>query len=236
VKTQSTAAAGASPSPATPSAQADRSSFDPKTWVDLRPIPTPAARTSIQSRPGLRPAHVAAGGAGVIAVAALAVGLVLVSHHGQASPRTTVAAPATAETAPTGLAAGSAERRSLPLAGPNEILKTLVDNGVAAAEAQMAAAAATERLGPAAGLLRVTFIVAPGGAGGGLRLVSLEARRADETGVVVARGTAGAFVASAAPSNLTSGVRVVRSEMDANSFYTSAVAGAATVVRGLAWP
>jgi murein DD-endopeptidase MepM/ murein hydrolase activator NlpD len=54
--------------------------------------------------------------------------------------------------------------------------------------------------------------------------VSLELRGADSSGVALSRGSDDRFVAKAAAANLVSGVRAIRSEMDANSFYTSAVA------------
>ncbi len=123
---------------------------------------------------------------------------------------------------PTGLAAGSAERRSLAIENPGDLERALTSNGVAAAEAAAAAQAAQTQLGPSPGALHLVLIVSPSGAA--LRLVSLEARRADNTGVSLSHGAGDAFVVKALAANLTSGVRVIRSEMDANSFYTSAVA------------
>ncbi|HEX7758115.1 MAG TPA: peptidoglycan DD-metalloendopeptidase family protein, partial [Caulobacteraceae bacterium] len=98
----------------------------------------------------------------------------------------------------------------------------LTSNGVATAEAAAAAQAAQSQLGPNPGVLHLAFVVSPSGAA--LRLVSLEIRRADNTGVSLSHGAGDAFVVKALAAQLTSGARVIRSEMDANSFYTSAVA------------
>lgn len=130
--------------------------------------------------------------------------------------------PAQPETPPEGLAAGSAERRTMALGDPADLQRALSNNGVAEAEADEAARAALKRLGKTPGTLHLTIIIQP--TPKGIRLVSLEVRRGDNSGVIVSRGAGDRFAAAAAASNVVSGVRVIRSEMDANSFYTSAVA------------
>lgn len=162
-------------------------------------------------------------GGGVVAVGG-AAGLLALTMRRGGGPHAAPAAAAKAPLpdAPTGLAAGSAVRLSLAIESPGELSRAITANGVPEAEAQAAAAAAVARLGANAGVLQLVLIVAPSGPV--LRLVSLEARRADNSGVAVARARDGGFTATAIAAHLTSGVRVIRSEMDANSFYTSAVA------------
>jgi len=160
-------------------------------------------------------------GGGLVGVGVGGALLALTTRRSAVShPAKAAAAPAGPD--PTGLAAGSAVRRSLSVQTPDELPRALTGNGVADAEAQAAAAAALAGLGKDPGVLHLVLIVAPNGAA--LRLVSLEARRADNAGVAVARGPDGAFRSTALAAHLTSGIRVIRSEMDANSFYTSAVA------------
>jgi hypothetical protein len=64
--------------------------------------------------------------------------------------------------------------------------------------------------------------VAPGA--GGMKLVALDARHVDGSGVVVKAAGGGQFVATPTAANLRTVVKVVRGEMDAYSFYSSAVA------------
>jgi murein DD-endopeptidase MepM/ murein hydrolase activator NlpD len=131
----------------------------------------------------------------------------------------TIAAPAqpAAPAAPPG-----SQRRALTLNGPTELYDTLTSAGVSSADAQAAAQAALSQPGMAKGALHVVLTLAP--AGSQLVLVRLEARHDDGGGAIVARQADGRFLATAAAASLAMQIKVVRGQMDVNSFYSSAVA------------
>jgi murein DD-endopeptidase MepM/ murein hydrolase activator NlpD len=114
------------------------------------------------------------------------------------------------------------ERRVLVVADANGIRGALDSVGVIAAEAAPAAAAAVSRMSAGSGDLTLAMTVAPGA--GGMKLVALDARHVDGSGVVVKAAGGGQFVATPTAANLRTVVKVVRGEMDAYSFYSSAVA------------
>ncbi len=161
-------------------------------------------------------------GGGVLVVIGMAAVFALATHRSGHPTQPPPPVGREAPPPPTGLAAGSAERRSLAIENPRDLERALTSNGVAPVEAAAAAQAAQAQLGPNPGALHLVLIVSPSGAA--LRLVSLEARRGDNTGASLSHGAGDAFLVKALAAQLTSGVRVIRSEMDANSFYTSAVA------------
>jgi murein DD-endopeptidase MepM/ murein hydrolase activator NlpD len=119
-----------------------------------------------------------------------------------------------------------AERRALTLSGPQDLSAALTSAGVAPADTQAAVQAANSALGAAPGQMRVSLILLP--AGGGVQLTRLEVRRDSGTGAIITRQADGRYAAQAAGSNLTAQIKVVRGQMDTNSFYSSAVAAGVT--------
>jgi murein DD-endopeptidase MepM/ murein hydrolase activator NlpD len=150
---------------------------------------------------------------GMIALAAVAGAVVLVTlSRGDRS--------GTADGPPAALAS-STERRALVVADPGGIRGALDSIGVPPGEAAPAATAAVAHMTQGSGDVTVAMTIAPDA--GGLRLVALDARHADGSGVIV-KLAGGQFVATPTAADLRTVVKVVRGEMDAYSFYSSAVA------------
>ncbi len=113
------------------------------------------------------------------------------------------------------------ERRTLALSGPQDLESALVAIGVDAGAAGSAARLAMPAL-KQGGEIRAAMTLAPHGAT--LELLRLEVSNADASGVIVARGDDGRLAATPVAADLTSRVVVRRGTMDADSFYSSAVA------------
>jgi murein DD-endopeptidase MepM/ murein hydrolase activator NlpD len=196
----------------------EQPSFDPRRWhrattpPGARPIARPAAPTSSSAnatgtaRP---PGWALAGSAAILAAGALA------AHLSHPAPGVPPATPASTTVAPP-----RDERRMLVLSSRSDLAGALVSSGVDPRSARDAAAAATPALKPA-GEVRAAMTLAPHA--GGADLVRLEASNDDASGVIVARGPAG-FIATPVAADLSSRVVVRRGTMDADSFYSSAVA------------
>jgi murein DD-endopeptidase MepM/ murein hydrolase activator NlpD len=203
--------------PSMPSGDPGATSFDPKTWSTPKAGQSDAAASAA---PASSQKLLIGAAVGVGALAAVVGGIILLSPH---RPRS---GAASATSAPVALAAPpGTSKRSLILAGPGDIEGALVGAGVAPDPARQAAQAATHALGSKTGDLHLAITLTPGG--GGARLLDLEARRDDGTGVTLRPSGAG-FVAQADAARLASRIKVVRGEMDANSLYSSAVAAGVT--------
>ncbi len=111
--------------------------------------------------------------------------------------------------------------RSLTLADASGLSGMLSSAGVSSDESKGAIAAATSALS-GAGEIHATMVLLP--QGGVTHLQRLQASFADGSGAVVDRGADGAFIARKVAADLTRKIRVVRGELDSQSFYTSAVA------------
>jgi murein DD-endopeptidase MepM/ murein hydrolase activator NlpD len=200
-------------------------SHDPRTWI--RPaVPTPPETTSFDPRTWAgAPAGPAAPagkrspplalwiGVGLAALAVAAGGLWLATgRHAPAAG----AAPAS-----TGPAASALARRALVVARPGDIEAALNSAGVVPAEARSAAALAAGRLPAEGGDLTLVMMVTPGANGD--TLASLEARRDSGASVVVERTAAGGFAARVTAPDVRTVVKVIRGEMNADSFYASAL-------------
>src|SRR5579871_517847 len=183
-------------------------SFDPKSWTRAAPHAAEARRRGAGWLWAVAAAVVVAGGGGF---------LFWRMHHPPHTVRVvTVATPLAAPAPPGSL------RRALTLSGPQELTDALTSAGVAASDAAAADQAALARLGAAPGRLHVVLTLKPAPAGPSL--LRLEARRDDGGGVIVIRQPDGRFLATSAGANLVTQVKVVRGQMDVNSFYSSAVA------------
>jgi murein DD-endopeptidase MepM/ murein hydrolase activator NlpD len=73
----------------------------------------------------------------------------------------------------------------------------------------------------APGEVHATLTLLPEGAG--FQLLRLDASYADGSGAVISRGADGAFAGSAVAAELTKQIKVLRGELDSESFYNSAV-------------
>jgi murein DD-endopeptidase MepM/ murein hydrolase activator NlpD len=193
---------------------AGEDSFDPKSWRS-------AAASSAPAKSPMSPVRIAAALAIVLRIGGGA-GFALWSGHNHRSVRIVKLGKVTDTYAPP----LGAERRSLTLAGPQDLPGALSSAGIAAADAQAAVQAADAALGAAPGDLKLVLTLQP--AGTSVQLARLEARRADGTGTVVTRQSDGRFAVQAAGADLTAQIKVVRGEMDVNSFYSSAVAAGVT--------
>ena len=182
--------------------------FDPKSWSQ----PKAAAPTVKSSSGGWIVAVVLA----VVLIAAAGVGFVAwrgghASHSVRVVTIRTVVAPVVP----------GAQRRSLTLTGPQQLLGALTSAGVAEIDAEAATQAAQVELGGGSGELRVTLTLLPAGAGpvgSGVVLSRVEARRDNGTGAIVSRQPDGRYMATAAGADLVTQVKVVRGQMDVNSF------------------
>lgn len=203
------------PKPATGRPAPADPSFDPKSWSQPR---TAAPRR----KPSRSPVLAVAMTAGLLAFGALGFVIWRLAYPPHSMTVVTVKTPAAAPAPP---AVPGAQRRSLTLAGPQELLSTLISAGVSDADAQAAAQAAQVQLGGGTGEVRLTLTLVPAGApGSGVVLSRLEARRDSGVGAIVTRQANGRYQAVAAGPDLVLQVKVVRGQMDTNSFYSSAVA------------
>jgi len=190
-------------------------SYDPRSWASgaaagERPAPA-ASATAARAAPDRR--LILAGG-GLVVAAALGGGWFALSRR-----RAPGAADGEAG-APVG-----ASRRSLVIAGPEDLAEALAGAGLAPGVVAAATRPTLAALGDEAGELRVGLAL---GAGAPPVLLQLEVRRADGSGVSVKPAADGAFEARPLAAALTRRVKVVRGEMDANSFYSSAVTAGVT--------
>lgn len=111
-------------------------------------------------------------------------------------------------------------KRSLVLANLQDIAGALVAAGISPDEAQ-AALKAAEAVMTAPGEVHATITLVPDGTA--FRLIRLDASYADGSGAVIARNADGAFAGSAVAAELTKQIKVLRGELDSESFYNSAV-------------
>ncbi len=132
-------------------------------------------------------------------------------------------APAKPSAPPVAAAPQSPEglRRTFAIARVQDLASALVAEGVGMDRAIRLGLAANEKLDAAPGELRVSLRFRSGQPG---LVDSVELRRADGSGVMLRGDGSRAVDAEPLSSNRTVEIKVVRGEMDANSFYSSAVA------------
>ena len=111
--------------------------------------------------------------------------------------------------------------RTLVIARVQDLAAALTAEGVATDRALRFGLVANEKLEGAPGELRVSLTFPKGGAGD---VEAVELRRPDGSGLIVRPDQSGRLTAKDLASDLQVRIKVVRGEMDANSFYSSAVA------------
>ena len=155
----------------------------------------------------------------------LSAGLLLAGGAWAWTTRAPPDAPATApQPVRTPPPAGAVER-AFNLSSAAELERSLIAVGVPQAEAAAAARAAATGL-TGKGVIRASVVMLP--AGEGFALQELQASYADGSGTLVKREPGGRFAATHLAAALQSVVRVLRGEIDSESFYTSAVAAGVT--------
>jgi murein DD-endopeptidase MepM/ murein hydrolase activator NlpD len=182
-------------------------SYDPHSWF-ARPEPAPAASTA-PIRPKRYPRQ---------AFAFLFSGMILAigagfAHH--AYKPHVVTSPIAA---PVSSAVAGDSHRVLMIASAEDIGASLDTVGIAPDEARAAATLATQNIDTAPGDLRLTLDVR------GPHLDELELTHDTGAGVTVTADGHGGFTAQRHGAHLTRKLQVVRGELDAQSFYSSAVA------------
>jgi len=135
-------------------------------------------------------------------------------HASQRPPR-----PAPAAVAPA--VSHSGFRRALVISRVQDLAAALVAEGVPSERALRLGLLANEKLAGAPGELRVSLSFPANQAGA---VETVELRRGDGSGLLIQPDAGGRLVAKPLGSNLSVRIKVVRGEMDANSFYSSAVA------------
>lgn len=123
--------------------------------------------------------------------------------------------------APKASAPADGFHRTFVIARVQDLAASLTAEGVATDRALRFGLAANQKLEGAPGELRVSLAFPNGKAGD---IERIELRRPDGSGLVIQADRGGRLVAEDLASDLQVRIKVVRGEMDANSFYSSAVA------------
>lgn len=116
--------------------------------------------------------------------------------------------------------------RSLVIASIADLASALTAAGLKPEEVAEASAIATQTLAGAQGEIRVVLNLAT--AEDGTHLDRLQASFADGSGAVIARDGSGQFVGTRVAAELSKQIKIVRGELDSDSFYTSAVSAGVT--------
>ena len=218
---------------------ADENSFDPHSWANPRPDPKarpepdalPEAwkavldsADSVESEPPVAQTRSSA----IVIAAFLSIALAAGGGWYWLSHKATVpvAAAGIVNTAPVIAESAApvkmASSRRLVLAGPGDLLEALRAAGLSPEEVAAANKAALSVLGAAKGQIQAVMdLVAEGNT---VRLDRLEASLPDGSGAVVSRTGNDEWQVSRIAAELTQQIKVVRGEMDSDSFYSSAVA------------
>ena len=227
----------------------DEDSFDPRSWgkttppgpvpvnppvipaaVPGKPEPLAAKPASPASASDSPPLGTAAAGTRAARLPWLASAAVLLiaaaGAYAMRAPGTAVVAGEPAAGEPVAVVSAppvdpAAVERKLNLTGAGEIAGALTANGVAPADAAAAASAASAVL-TQPGEVRAVLTLMPVGAG--FRLDRMQASYADGSGAVIARNEEGGFSGTKVGAELSKQVKVLRGELDSESFYSSAVA------------
>ena len=222
--------AAAPPSPAAPPPQ-DGIDKLPEAWREaaktLTPRPLPAAPGAGEGRAPKTPKTATtrrAPSRRLIASVVLVLVAALAARVTRAPPVSggaPAAATATAGVAPAPAASPTAIRRRLVLASAGDIAGALTANGVDPGVAGKVSAE-TGRLLTGAGEVRAMIELQRDG--GAMNFTRLQASLPDGSGAVVTRDAEGAISGTHVAAELKRQVKVLRGELDSDSFYSSAVA------------
>jgi murein DD-endopeptidase MepM/ murein hydrolase activator NlpD len=199
---------------------AEALSFDPRSWLASPPPsappppPPPAPPTPPKS-----PRDARAGLAGAASLAILALGGIT-AFLSRPTTAPIAAAPQTRPKVTTINTAAS--QRTLMLSSAADIVPSLRASGISADDAARAGRRAVAALGAHAGDIRLIFDMV--GTPGSATLARLEATHDDGSGLTLMRGADGSFAEQRQAAHLVTKLQVVRGELDAQSFYSSAVA------------
>ncbi len=198
-----------------PQSSLSQPSFDPRTWHRPPPAePTPPVSPPLQKTRAVSPAALG------ISAAILLAGALAAYLSRPAQPAVATASSVTQPAIAATTIARRDERRMLVLSGRQDLEAALVASGVTTATARAATAAAMPALKPD-GEIRAAMTLAA--REGGMDLVRLEVSNADASGVIV-QPAGGGFAATPVAADFTTRVVVRRGRMDADDFYSSAVA------------
>ena len=220
-------AAGRAKAPSSPGA-AEEPSFDLRSWgrEDAGEAPPPSESAPPADGETIRADRrgwIVAGGLSAVVLAA-GGGFAFLSR----TPHSPVDVPSAG--APVAPAAGSGaappSRRTLNVSGPAEIETALRSAGIVDRDVAAAIGLALPALGPAASEIRLDFDIQ--GTPGAMTLLQFQATRSDGSGISLKRNAQGGFASEKLDADLTTRIKVVRGEMDGDSFYTSAVTAGVT--------
>ncbi|MEG3088579.1 M23 family metallopeptidase [Sphingomonas sp. PB4P5] len=195
----------------------DSASFDPHSWIaPPAPPPPPPAPPAPKPPRDRRPLLAAASSLAILVTGGIAA---FVSRPTTPPVATAAAAPAAM---PSGATDASTSQRTLILSGAADIAPSLGASGIAADEAIRAGRQAAAALGAGTGDIRLIFDMV--GKPGAATLARLEATHDDGSGLTLIRAADGRFTEQRQAAHLVTKLEVVRGELDAESFYSSAVA------------
>lgn len=215
----------APPAPPVPPPQrlrAEDPGLNVKAWMAAGETEAAAPAPAPEPKRAGPPVLAIGGVVGLLAAGAVAFALMRPATPAPSPPVTAKAAadPTPAAPAPPPVAGPSTEARTLTLRGPQELAKALADAGLAPETAAAAASSARAAL-DGSGELTVEMLLAPGAT---TRLINLTARTPQGSGVLLAVNPDGTIATRRLAADIRTEYKVVRGEMDADSFYTSAVA------------
>ncbi len=211
---------------------AGSTSYDPRTWIDFAAFAVPDSSRQPSPPADRRQAYGLAASALILlgggATAWLArqpvpsATVAVASPPGASAPAVAVAPSAVAAAAPS---PADEVERTLVLASAADLRSALASSGVDAGDAAAAEAAAQPLLKT---MGEVRAVLTLGGSGPAQRLRQLQLSNPDGSGVRLVAAGNGRFTASSLAAQLTRRVVVRSGRMDADSFYSSAVAAGIT--------
>ena len=202
---------------------AEDQSFDPKTWAAAEPRPQPGSPAKPPTPPRRQATSAQWWPSSVAAAILLGTGM---AAYLTPSPAPTRQAPLADPSD-----AGSGEplaaeivlaSRTLKLPGIAGLERALLDSGLPAEQARAAAASALSVLRGRSGEVRAVMRLDMGGAQP--QLERLEVSFQDSSGAIVSKNPDGGYVAAPVAASLDTVVTKLAGEIDAASFYSSAVA------------
>ena len=199
---------------------AEDQSFDPRTWGADRPASDPPA-----TAPTPRRKSAAARWWPQAAAAAILIGTAIAASLNPGPMRKDRVEPAApSESGAAGPAASETvlTSRTLKLPGISGLERALLDSGLTPDQAGAVAASALSVLGTRSGEVRAVMRLEMGTAQPSLE--RLEVSFQDSSGAIVSKGADGSYTAAPVAASLDTVVTRLAGEIDAESFYSSAVA------------